>query len=314
MIKIEATIPTGYGSTSTRSEVKMGKMPGGELHPTIPPHLACYPDYKLIADTRSAEDIMAILLTVDALRRQCATKNPRVSLEIGYVPYARQDRVCNPGESLSIAVFAGLINSLNLDEVIIVDPHSDVTPALINNVTIVTQTDVLKQTLIREHCAIYYRDVAIDPKEWILVAPDAGAVKKTEALVKEFGFKGIVYASKLRELSTGKIVKTSLDRVVYDGTTQPHESLADQKVLIVDDICDGGRTFLELAKVIQPYEPKQLDLFVTHGIFSQGQKELCKHFNRVMSSNTYRMDAITDFDNLEINDLLALTEIRFPYL
>ena len=90
----------------------------------------------ITANLRSSDDVMALLMATDALRRQGAT---RIHLTMPYVPYARQDRVMNPGEALGIKVFCDLINAQNYSSVNILDPHSDVTPALLNNVLVIEQ-------------------------------------------------------------------------------------------------------------------------------------------------------------------------------
>ena len=56
----------------------------------------------------------------------------------------------------------------------------------------------------------------------------------------------------------------------------------------MDDICDGGRTFIELAKAIRASRPTaEVYLVVTHGIFSNGFAELKKELQKVYSSNSY---------------------------
>lgn len=77
-------------------------------------------------------DIMRLFLATDAVRRMGVET---VHLHIPYVPYARQDRVCYPGEALSAAVFAKLINAQGYDSVHCWDCHSDVMPALIDRCT-----------------------------------------------------------------------------------------------------------------------------------------------------------------------------------
>ena len=67
--------------------------------------------------------------------------------------------------------------------------------------------------------------------------------------------------------------------------------------LIVDDIIDGGRTFIELSKelVRKGIDKSQINLYVTHGIFSKGFTELDKHFNKVYCHNVWP-DALSDFE------------------
>src|SRR5574343_89755 len=114
--------------------------PGGEVHIQLDPDTF---NYSARADLWSSDDIMRMLLVNNALREISGD----IKWYIPYVPYARQDRRANPGEPLSIQVMAQLINTMQASQVVIWDPHSDVTPALINNVTIVPQEDLVHQIL-----------------------------------------------------------------------------------------------------------------------------------------------------------------------
>ena len=60
--------------------------------------------------------------------------------------------------------------------------------------------------------------------------------------------------------------------------------------LIVDDICDGGRTFTDLAKKLNDKGAKELYLFVSHGIFSKGYDELLGHFNVIGTTNSFSQE------------------------
>jgi len=211
------------------------KFPGGEIHVKLTPDF--YPEgVKLRADLRCSDDIMALLLQTDAYRRMGVHS---ISVEIPYLPYARQDRACNPGEALSLKVMCDIINAQNYKSVTIWDVHSDVALALLNNVINIPLSHFLMK---------------IDNKD-LIVAPDAGALKKISRLKLPF-----IRADKERCTVTGKITNT----VVYSG------DLGNTDLLIVDDICDGGRTFIELAKELKKITTGKINLYVTHGIFSNG--------------------------------------------
>ena len=221
-------------------EFEKSVFPGGEVHVRVikaPRYADNYVEVQ--ADLKSSEDIMTLLLLADALGAMGA---PITKLYIPYIPYARQDRICNTGEAFSIKVMAGLINSINADEVWFADPHSDVTPALIDNGIIMGVDHIFK-----------FRDDLL--KDKMLVCPDAGAEKRVSKLKRPY-----IMATKVRDPLTTKILETK----VYA------DDLTGQTCLIVDDICDGGRTFIELAKVLRAKGAKSVELYVTHGIFSQG--------------------------------------------
>lgn len=179
-----------------------------------------------------------------------------IELILPYLPYARQDRVCVKGEAFSLKVLGNFINSLNFDKVVILDPHSPVAEAVIDNVKVVTQLDII-------FAFKPFRERVFN-NECVFVSPDAGSNKKVSVLAQCFGHREFIRADKLRDLETGKIKET----IVYA------DDLNGCDVVIADDICDGGRTFIELAKVLKNKNAGKIILYVTHGIFSQGFKVL----------------------------------------
>jgi ribose-phosphate pyrophosphokinase len=115
-----------------------------------------------------------------------------------------------------------------------------------------------------------------------VIAPDNGALKRAYKAANLIGAK-VIECSKERDLSTGKIHRAKINWSSFSGSKKPY-------FLIVDDICDGGATFLELAEQIRTVFPdnhQKLDLCVTHGIFSKGVHALMGEFNYVITTNSY---------------------------
>ena len=252
--------------------IKQFTFPGGEVGVEIQ-YWPCWDNVEkvdVIAHLKNSDDLMALLLTSDAIDRQY--KSAKKYLTLNYVPYARQDRVCNEGESLSVSVMAKLINSCGFARVKIADPHSDVTPALINNVEILESYDIIKNK---------------DLSQYYIVAPDAGAYKKACKWAQKKNALGVITANKVRDVRTGKIESVKVDTDVKG-----------LKLFVVDDICDGGRTFIELAKCLNG--AKSLELFVTHGIFSKGTKVLTDVYDKVYSTNSFHGDIPDELDDTVI--------------
>lgn len=114
--------------------------------------------------------------------------------------------------------------------------------------------------------------------KFYLISPDAGSNKKIFDLAKSINYNDeIIRCDKLRDIPTGKIIET----IVYK------DDLHGKDGIIVDDICDGGRTFIELAKVLRKRNCGKLYLIVTHGIFSKGLEELNQYFDGVFCTNSY---------------------------
>lgn len=227
------------------------KFPGGEVQVRLDHQTKNVYGSKretlLCANIRNSDDLMELLLLTDVVRRE-GIKN--VSLYMPYIPYARQDRVCYPGESLSLKVFCDLINAQKYDKVTVWDAHSDVALALLNNVS------HLKLSTILFNNSVWFNDK-------VLISPDAGAMKKVGEAAKLLKAEMVV-AKKIRDPNTGEITGTDVDMAHLD---RPR----GRKWLIVDDICDGGRTFIELAKRMnEMVSHNGIYLYVTHGIFSKG--------------------------------------------
>ncbi len=246
-------------------------------------------------DYRSSDDLIDLALAVDAIRGMAATYlDKKISLHIPYFPYARQDRRANRGESLSVAVVAKFINSLGFYRVLIEDPHSDVLVALLDNVEVMEQDECFRNTLWvayppKTKVTVHTGGVVVNPymrayetiegQDVVLLAPDAGAAKKIYKTAEKLKAP-VITAIKHRDTVTGQISGTA----IYD-----QESLRNKDVWVLDDICDGGRTFVELAKAIA-VPVKSLNLYVTHGIFSKGKEELAKYYTCILAKNDWTRD------------------------
>lgn len=259
-----------YYHNGNSHNVTQWKFPGGEVGVNINPvrsldtwgH-AVEHEVVVVAQLQNSDDVMALLMTVDAIRR--TYKVGYFALKMAYVPYGRQDRVCNEGEALSISVFAQLINSCNFDEVEIIDPHSEAQTAAIHNSRVRNVEDLLKF-------------VRLDLSDTYIVAPDAGAYKKAHKVAAASGARGVITAHKVRNLSDGKIQSVTLD-----------QDVTGKKLMVVDDICDGGGTFIMLREALGD-APESVYLWVTHGIFSKGFECLTDIYDRVYTTNSFRND------------------------
>lgn len=206
-----------------------------------------------------AFQLMELVLVTDAIRRSRGADD--IHLVMPYVPYAREDRVCNPSESFGAKVFCDIINAQQYKSVEIWDAHSDVVPALLDRVKNV-------------HCSEFVKQIAT--VDTVLVAPDAGAAKKVGECAKIIGAE-MVIGGKKRDTKTGAIT----------GSFVWANDIGDKDFLIVDDICDGGRTFIELAKLLKHHTTGKIKLYVTHGILSQGMKVFDGLIDEVFIANPF---------------------------
>lgn len=243
---------------------------GGEEHVVLDSNYIYQDNFaRIIAYLRSSTDVMKLLMVTDALRRVGAKE---IHLVCPYFPYARQDRVCNLGEGLGIKVMADIINAQNYASVEIWDAHSDVTPALLNRCINVPMVDLTK-------------DLPIRVGEYCFVAPDAGAIKKVSSVAKHF-MSPMICGSKIRDTQTGEITGSNVESLI--SPCGKFNFSKNWNFIIADDICDGGRTFTELAKVLKEQAPGcQVHLYVTHGIFSRGFAVLKYNIDRIYCPNIW---------------------------
>jgi ribose-phosphate pyrophosphokinase len=273
-----------YKVHGTQYTPDVWKFPAGEVGVRSKPfsdHAA--PAITLItisASLKSSDEVMELFMLTDSLRRRFPYA--KMALRLGYLPYARQDRECNEGDSLSIKVFSHLINSQNYFTVELNDPHSDVAAPLFDRCTVVTQktifTEVFQNRLIKE----------ADEPYFTLVAPDAGAYKKTTALVDSMlTASEVIRADKTRNMSDGKITALKI-----------YGDVRNKNCLIVDDIVDGGYTFIQLGEMLREQGAKTLTLIATHGVFSKGHKVITDIYDKVYTTNSYHADRIGEVEGV----------------
>jgi ribose-phosphate pyrophosphokinase len=242
-------------------------------------------DVKIYSRMNSFRDIELIIAANQALREMAVGT---VTLYVPYFLGARSDRKFQQGGTNYLKqVICPIINAQKFDCVIVLDPHSDVLEACLNNFGKIDNHTIVKYALTN----IDNRNAARD--RICLVSPDGGALKKIYDIAHEFQIHHLVTAMKHRDIQTGKINHTEVPTLPasLDGEKM--------KYVIVDDICDGGRTFTELAKAIHAQQPEaKLYLIVTHGIFSAGFEDLSKYFTKIYTSNSVK-DIMNENDDTD---------------
>lgn len=256
----------------------ISRFPDGQQQVTV--HLNCHAEGEIIIHSHlnSFLDLELILSATSALR-ELGFK--QISLYVPYFLGARSDRKFIEGSSNYLkTVICPIINSQNYEQVMVVDAHSDVLEACLNNYYKINNISLVKFALEK----IDNRNDA--QKRITLVSPDAGALKKVYDVASHFSLDSIIIANKHRDIKSGQITHTSVPGLDDIGTPM--------SFVIVDDICDGGRTFIEIAKVIKSKRPTekfpedQIFLVVTHGIFSGGFEKLGEYIDGIFCTNSVK--------------------------
>lgn len=247
---------------------------GGEPHVKIPEYNAFELD--IIARINTWEEFGWLLAYLNAAAHQGKVLGVQVhefNLYLPYFPGARQDRT--DGHSpLTVDLYAKMLfEAVIYNEGLTIytfDIHSQVGADLISNNMIFgesfnIQVDQLDPT---------YFDKDITG----IIVPDKGAIGRAALFGSTF-YPGcdLLQCEKVREFDTGHITSYEVPDDVPDG-----------KYLVVDDICDGGATFNVLADSVRERNKNvELQLYVSHGIFSKGPRALTEKYSKIYTTDSF---------------------------
>jgi ribose-phosphate pyrophosphokinase len=244
--------------------VTINTFPDGQFHLKIDYGREKLERDKVKCSIRNATDLLLLQLYCSALEHKNLSdcKENKKELHIPYLMGARFDRVMTEGDSFDLQVIAKVINDCNFEKVYLYDVHSNVATALIKN-----SVNVNNNYLVSKY----------DKPNSVLICPDAGASKNIERYLEiNSNIVDVVYCIKNRDLLTGKIKLQVLEPEKCEG----------RNCVIIDDLCDGGGTFLAIANQIKPND---LTLIITHGIFSNSVDVLTEWFDTIICSDSYKV-------------------------
>lgn len=255
---------------------KVSKFPDGQQQLTFDKPTSLYQGSFLSVQIKSRlnnwKDLELIACAVASLREMGVGD---IHLYVPYILGARSDRKFEFGSNNYLkSVLSPVINGMRFSSVTCMDPHSDVLEACINNFRKEDNFPLISK-------ALHFLDETDDSHEnVVIVSPDAGALKKVYTLVDKFNLRCDVLVCGKSRSADGKLSKT-----IVPATKDQLE----KDFIIVDDICDGGGTFLNIAKELEDKGfSGKLTLVVTHGIFSKGLTELSKYFDQIYCTNSYK--------------------------
>lgn len=267
-----------YGTTNT-IEYNYFTFSGGEPHIKIITDLKGVSEVTITHRIQSFNDLGILLLATNALKNMDVKK---IKVLLPYFPAARQDRLMQTGEPLSVKVYADIINTQNYESVTIFDPHSEVAPAVLNNCKVIDNHAFIRQ--ITQQL----------PDDLLLVSPDGGALKKIYKVAAHLQKYEVIEGSKSRNVRTGELT----------GFKVYAEDLKGKDCLVVDDICDGGGTFLGLAQELKAKNAGNLYLAVSHGIFSRGFEDLEKVFTKIYTTDSFKTITHKNCEQIELKEIL----------
>lgn len=255
-----------------RIPLKENTFPGGEVHLRLDineDQVADNAHLIIAARYNTAADILKIVLAADAARRLGFSKT---TLILPYFPAARQDRVCNVGEPLTVKIFADMINGCGFHAVHILSPHSEVTPALLNNVVVHDELQFAKHIIQQDQTNTVFN----------IVCPDAGAGKRVGKIA--------TFLANEFPLFTFNLIRCEKVRDVKDGSLKEFfvqaEDLEGRHTIIFDDVVAYGGTFVSLAKELKNKKAGRLSIFTAHADCEAGLNNLSEVFDGVYTTNS----------------------------
>lgn len=223
--------------------------------------------------TTIPEAIMAIYQALSALDAVYIVSE--VTLEVQTLPDQRADRAEKVGMSIPARSTAAMLAGTGVDTIVIYDAHSPVIVNYLKRYFHGVLIHIPPVVLFADKIHNINRDTPTH-----IVAVDKGSIQRAETAAAEFG-ASVIYMDKIRD--EGKVTGHAI--VAYDPKNKPGK---ESIIWIVDDLCDGGATFISAADVIlSNFEYWELNLFVTHGLFSKGKEELNRHFENVVAYFDY---------------------------
>ena len=247
-----------------RHNVNSWKFPGGEIGVRLVDETASDETYIIsLTNIVTSDDIMSLANICNALKHNCVPRS-QIIVYMPYFSYARQDRVCHTGESFALETFIQLLDAMYFHKLIVLDLHSNVAKKLLNQSTKIIeekqQHEIMKNL----------------PKHDWYVAPDTGATNKI------FKHSGITRENLIT------MNKSRTDAGIVHDTVSNQLNFNDFKgtAVVIDDICDGGATFISVAQSLKKLNPNiSLNLAITHGIFSKGLEELSQYYDSIYVVN-----------------------------
>lgn len=224
----------------------------------------------ILSRIANPSDLFTVLIAKDALESMGFES---ISLTISYLMAARMDRQMTEGEPFSLRVLSAILNQAGFKRISIFDPHSDVSTALL------LRSKALSNEVFVKDCITDFNEKN-GTDDYYLISPDAGALKKIHKVAQFVHAPRVAECMKMRDVKTGNLSGFKTMESDFEGKT----------CFIVDDICDGGGTFIGLAALLKSHNAGKIVLIVSHGIFSKGFE--LAHIDAIYTTNSFK-----DFDS-----------------
>ena len=214
------------------------------------------------------DNLMEIMVMVDALRRSSAA---RITAAIPYLGYSRQDRRPRSARvAITAKVVATMLTSVGVNRLLTMDLHSDQIQGFFEiPVDNIYSTPVLLEDLVKQK----YKDA-------VIVSPDVGGVVRARACAKILGSDLAIIDKRRPTPNVSEVMN-----IIGD--------VQDRTCIIIDDIVDTANTLCEAALALKKHGAKKIVAYATHPIFSG---------DAINSINNSELDEIVITDTITLEE------------
>lgn len=240
---------------------RIDRFPDGEVQFVLTDELNRKEEYTVICRVTNAEELFILLQVGDVLDRQAVIWY----LDIRYLMGMRMDRVMSFERPFTLRIVGKMISQMGYEKCSVYTAHS-----------VRTMMEIRDCTSVEYSPYHFLMSVGngID-----LVFPDHGAVERYK--VYQLTDEEEVYFEKVRDIETGRIKSFELknEECITKG----------EHFMFFDDLCDAGGTFLGELKILkEKYPNARFDIRVAHIVNEVGLDNLCKNFDTVYTTESYR--------------------------
>ncbi|WP_379552774.1 ribose-phosphate pyrophosphokinase [Qipengyuania sp. DGS5-3] len=192
------------------------------------------------------DNLMELLISIDALRRASAR---RITAVVPYFGYARQDRKPGPRTPISAKLVANLITQAGADRVLSVDLHAGQIQGFFD----IPTDNLYAAPVMAADIQARYGD-----QDLMVISPDVGGVVRARALAKRLGNAPLAIVDKRRD----RPGESEVMNIIGD--------VSGRHCIMIDDIIDSGGTLCNAASALLENGAKSVAAYITHGVLSGG--------------------------------------------
>jgi len=250
------------------SEVFVGRFSEGEIRIKLGENVRGK-DVFVIQPTCSPpnENLMELLIMIDALRRSSAS---RITAVMPYFGYARQDRKDQPRVPITAKLVANLLTTAGADRVLTMDLHAGQIQGFFD----IPVDHLFAVGVFVDHI------VKLKLKDLVVVSPDVGSIKMARAYAKRLG-------ASLAVIDKRRISPEKAEAMYLLGDVEGKDAL------IVDDLIATGGSMIEAVGALKKYKARKIFAAISHGVLSGPAVEnidKCKDLEKIFITDTIPLD------------------------